>query len=415
MVTPVAAPPSSGAARVKHVKFRCLMVALTAVVSCLMVFNVVWLFTLLERDGPLLLPTPIWSRRSSPKAAADAEYHAYNPQQLLLQHEVHPQCDMRRPRRTVQDVQACFPTTTRSLPPDCRTIHDWPTVQRCLTGRYRNDTAVRHVHIVGERHSGTKFLTNELQACFPRHTRYSFRVHRDFVRSKHFFQPLLWAADLEASWVVVVVRDPVDWLAAMREKPYHSPAHVAGWNETSVVPLSWYDFLQRSWTLPNVDAWETHGENIPPNNQLCQDNFRRHEVVPCSYNASSGQLGDRWTRGFAPVYELQRDHSGQPFASIVQLRTEKLVNFVLEIPLVMSSSLAGLLIVRYEDVLQNGTRFVLDQLGDLLDVSTAQCRATPPQPNRGRRVVPADVRAYLRTHLDANVERLVGYDLNENG
>jgi hypothetical protein len=399
--------------------------------------------------------------------------------QALLQHQVTAQCpDGRRPR-SVADIQHCYPSNMlRTLPPNCAAndITDWRTVQRCLTGRFQSHntkengvtsttgtttttTTIRHVHIIGERHSGTKFLTATLQACFPRHsTRTTFRVHRDFIRSKHFFQPIsnfvvlplsshtkekVSAAGAAAggataagatfdqqqqhplaeSVVIVVVRHPVDWIAAMHAKPYHSPYHVAEFGNNGIVPLAWHDFVTRPWTLPNATttAWDTVpssatdtvDKDIINNNMAwCQDGFRYNEVVPCFYNETSGKVPTRFVRGFAPVYELQRDGSGRPFPSILDLRSEKLVNFALEIPLLMKD-LSGFMIVRYEDLLRNGTHFVVEQLREILNLpppAVAHCRPTPPQPDRlHARPVPLDFQAYVESHVDANVERLLGY------
>lgn len=378
------------------------------VVVCIMVFNIIWLLTILENDDRVAAN----KKKNEPLTSA-ADYAPLDYQALLLQ-EIQPHC---KRRRTLLDIQNCFPLQ-RKLPPHCHSIQDWNDVQRCLTGRFRDDTVVHHVHIVGERHSGTKFLTQELQDCFPRKTRYPFRVHRDFIRSKHFFQPILSGHDLRSSVVIVVVRDPVDWTAAMHEKPYHSPHHVAGWNETHAIPLDWRDFVQRPWTLSsNQDAtsWEGKPHHQQQQQSLddntCQYTFHRREVVPCEFNETSGKLADRWVRGFAPVYELQRDGSGRAFSSILELRTEKILNFVLELPIL--TDLSGFLIVRYEDMMRNGTNFVLEQLRQILGLDAeaiAKCHVVPPQPERmASRPVPPEFRQYIWDHLDTSMERLLGY------
>ena len=402
---PTAPPPSSGALAGKvNVKFRCLMVALTGVVACIMAFNVFWLASILE-EGDSHRHRNHRRRGHFSRTPADLDYQQLD-YEGILKHEVKPHCVR---RRTIQDIQSCFPWV-RKLPTDCQDIRDWSSVQRCLTGRFRPDSKVQHIHIVGERHSGTKFLTQELQACFPRKTRFPFRVHRDFIRSKHFFQPILAGHDLATSFIIVVVRDPVDWVAAMHEKPYHSPNHVAALNETAVVPLDWQDFVTRPWTLSGND-WEAKpaGNN---DEELCQDSFHRNEVVPCEYDEESGKIIDRWVRGFAPLYEMQRDGTGRPFSSILELRTEKILNFILELP--MLTDLSGFMIVRYEDLLRNGTQFVLDQLRDRLGLppsATAKCHVQTPQTDRlDQRRIPEDFRQYIRQHLDADMERLLGYD-----
>jgi hypothetical protein len=115
--------------------------------------------------------------------------------------------------------------------------------------------------------------------------------------------------------------------------------------------------------------------------------------------------------GFEPVYELRRDGSGKPFRHVLELRTEKLVNMVLELGLLLD--LAGLMIVRYEDILRNGTAFVIDDLRDILQLPThvkESCQPLPPQPNRlNGRPISEDFRRWIDTHLDRPVEHLLGY------
>lgn len=372
------------------IKFRCLMGALTILVVCVMTFNIFWLHTVLETQEKSVVS----------KSMGLSE---------MVLREVRAAEGCGR-RRTAQDVQKCFPPRiVRQLGSTCDEIQDWNDVQRCLNGRLNKDvTEIRHVHIVGERHSGTKFLTKELQTCFPRKTRFTFRVHRDFIRSKHFFQPIL-DQDLASSIIIVVVRNPVDWVAAMNEKPYHSPFHVKGFNGTQVIPMDWNDFVSQPWTMPRLPGWEAR--TIESDDTVCQEYFRHHEVIPCEYNQSSGLIAESIYRGFSPLYELQRDGSGRPFSSIIDLRTEKLVNFVLEIPLL--TNIGGFLVVRYEDILRKGTTFVLEKIQQMLKLpneAMTRCRPTPPQPDLLKaRQVDDEFRKYVLDHIDPKVEKLLDY------
>lgn len=381
-------------------KFRCLMGALTVLVVCVMTFNIFWLHTVIQtqQDGEGAHNGDLFG---SPNNHIDGE--------VIMAHEIKPFMEGCDRRKSLEDIQRCFPSEiVRKLSPDCQEIKDWEHLQDCLTGRFRNgNKAVRHVHIVGERHSGTKFLTSQLQKCFPRRTRFSFRVHRDFIRSKHFFQPIL-DQDLSQSIIVVIVRDPVDWVAAMREKPYHSPFHMKGFNDKAI-PLDWHDFVTRPWTMPRLPGWENRTDDSDP--KLCQDNFHREEVVPCEYNESSGLIPDNFFRGFYPLYEMQRDGSGRPFSSIIDLRNEKIVNFVLELP--MLTDVAGFMVVRYEDILLKGMDFVLKRLQKMLrlpDKAMNLCKNIPPQPDRLKaRAVADDFRKYIVEHMDSHLESLLGY------
>ena len=123
-----------------------------------------------------------------------------------------------------------------------------------------NHGNIDKISIVGERHSGTTFLTRYLKACFPSHS-----VNDHFVVGKHWFQPdpqyvvkatkrygkdglsptAIMDDDFAKSWweignskdiparnqfndtlVVAIFRNPYDWIEGMRRKPHHWPNHV---------------------------------------------------------------------------------------------------------------------------------------------------------------------------------------------
>jgi hypothetical protein len=339
--------------------------------------------------------------------------------------------------RTVEDIRRCYPNhLMRQLPKNCHKIETWSEIQRCVTGRFHPVTAqtppplsasaqnqtIYTVHIIGERNSGTKWVQQELQQCFPRNTVFNFKVHRDFIRSKHFFQPIR-PDDYSQSILLSVFRNPVDWVAAMREAPYHSPRHVAGFQTSSngssrVIPLPWKDFVETVWATKRTafDLQLIHEDRVEEttSGDVCREGFPLYEVVPCRYNMSTDnallQIPEARFRGYEPIYELRRDHTGRPFANILELRRDKIVNFALELPLLMK--LGGYSAVRYEDLLQQGTRFLLEEIASMfgMDELPASCRPTDPQPERiGKRQVPPDFRAYVQEHMDQATERLLGY------
>jgi hypothetical protein len=317
--------------------------------------------------------------------------------------------------KSFRDIQECYSDrgVKQFTDPQCQTIDTWTDVQHCLFGRY-NGTAheIREVHILGERNSGTKFLTASLQQCFPKSA--GIKVHRDFLRPKHFFQPLLRDRDFSHSLVVIVVRDPVEWMAAMRELPYHSPHHVAGFDpETGAVrPLPWRDFVAKPWTPSALDMTMEAAEG----NNECTYQFRPDQVRPCRLDNVTAQrppwnIPWRKWRGYAPVYELRR--GGQPYDHVLQLRADKLVHWILQLPLLLH--LGGFLVVRYEDILRQGNAVLLQQVQAILYPNATQslpehCAVLAPQPQRiGKRAIPDDFRAWIEQHLDATTERLVGY------
>jgi hypothetical protein len=325
-----------------------------------------------------------------------------------------------------EDIKACYPTDwLRTLPTGCDSITTWNDVQRCLTGRFTsfdgsNTTTttaaattapepIRVVHILGERHSGTKFITRELQNCFPKSSK-RIKVHRDFVVSKHFFQPIRRLQEsYRQSLVVVIVRNPAEWMEAMRAFPYSAPDHlhidpVTG----NTTPLPWKEFVSRPWTM-NVTTPEERQPNAKGN---CAQLFEPDQVVPCTYSEriKNSLPVDKW-RGLLPFYELRRDGSGQPFDHLLQLRAAKHVHWILQLPMLMK--IGGFLVVRYEDLLTRGTQFLVDQVASITgyhEIGDGKCQPSPPQPERiGKRSVPADFRQWINENVDVETERLLGY------
>ena len=341
---------------------------------------------------------------------------------------------------SLSSIQSCYPDAPLQQPwaeqdkhpnPACDThkllsnnppLINWNTLQNCLVGR-RNPHSHKQIippsqfqiHVIGERNSGTKWLQQEIAKCFPKET-VGVRCHRDFLRSKHFFQPPV-RGNYESHLVIAIVRDPLEWLAAMREKPYHMPYHMAGFDTSSkklpAIPLDWSTFLERAapWTFPGLSAQdqqvvETTGQHRA--NVLCVQAFSFDGVTPCIFHNTTIPRS-KW-RGHMPIYELQRDRSGHPFADLLKLRSDKILNFFLEIPLLMN--LGGYAAVRYEDLLRNGTQAFLEQVAAMMGMASLPeaCRPQMPHPERiGHRAVPPQVQQWVEDHLVLETEQLLGY------
>ncbi len=325
------------------------------------------------------------------------------------------------------DIQDCMPPQLRRpMSADCRNtmISTWDSVQKCLTGRFfaEDDTGNEEpfeIHIIGERHSGTKWITKELQHCYsnaPESAPYIKRIHRDFIRSKHFFQPLHYGGNFLRHIIVVIVRDPVDWVSAMNEMPYHSPAHVASIHNNEVTPLPWADFVSRPWTMPRPRSdrelfKRMVTDSMLRSERLCQSVFRYDDVVPCTLNSTLDELPGDMLRSMYPVYELKNDGSGTAYQNILELRADKIANHVLQLPLLFS--IGGFVLVRYEDLLEKGTQLLMEQVSQVVGMQGSlpqQCKPAGPQPERlGQRVVPKGLKEWIESNMDVHMERLLGY------
>jgi hypothetical protein len=149
--------------------------------------------------------------------------------------------------------------------------------------------------------------------------------------------------------------------------------------------------------------------------ETCLWRYSVLDAVPCVFDANATQypaIPDSLLRGYVPLYELRRDQSQRPFANLLELRAEKIVNFLIEVPLVYKD-LGGYVAVRYEDLVRDGTRPFLELVAGLLGLKNLPPDCTPmgPQPERlGRRNIPEDFRRWVVQHMDPDLEHLLGYN-----
>ena len=104
------------------------------------------------------------------------------------------------------------------------------------------------------------------------------------------------------------------------------------------------------------------------------------------------------------MYELNHDGSGNTYGSIVDLRRDKIKNFlgVRNYPAV-----AALLPVQYEYVVSRGTADLIEAIENVTGLY-AQCTPSPP-----RELVPKQLDAHfvkwMNNNVDWEVEEMVGY------
>ena len=316
-------------------------------------------------------------------------------------------------------------------------IRTWEGIQNCVNGprkyHHRSSTSPlekqeKHLHLIGERNSGTKFVIEEIKSCFPP-DRYNMKIHRDYLRPKHFFQPIDMATrsrSMENHYVVSIFRSPVEWVAAMIEKPYHSPSHVRFDESSQPMPLAWQDFVNRPWTLQHYNQtdhdWQDHILPQKRETRNCRYGFGFQEIIPCRWIGANSTIPKHFWRAYEPIYELRTDRTairapagggelrdGVPFDNIMQLRSEKIKNFLLEVPLI--HRVGGYHAVRYEDLLANGTRAMLEQVATILGLPGIpdSCNPQLPAPDRRRRKIPDGLRQWVEDNLILETERLLGY------
>jgi hypothetical protein len=349
-----------------------------------------------------------------------------------------------------QDIKQCRgrDLQIRTDDPSCReSIVSWDDVHKCVNQHNATSATtttiqqVVEIHLIGERNTGSKFVVNELKKCFPTQDFPNVRIHRDYTRPKHWFQRMetnivghsrTSSKSPRRSLVVATFRDPYDWVAAMIENPYHSPNHFNGFDEQwQPIPMSWQDFVSRPWSMQNRSQLDLEAFNSSTTTTgpiYCSKYaFEYHQVMPCilptttNLNASFDSIiPPTIEKAYFPLYELQRNVTrghptttrGVPFDNILQFRADKIVNFLLEVPLI-HRRLEGFLAVRYEDLILQGTQSMLEEVARMLglpDGLPSSCKPQEPQPWRFRkREIPKGLKQWIDEHLNHETERLLDY------
>jgi hypothetical protein len=191
-------------------------------------------------------------------------------------------------------------------------------------------------------------------------------------------------------------RDPYDWVEAMRERPHHAHQHIG---------MQWKDFVTTPWVGPRgaadimkMERAREEGLHIDQSN--CNVRYKFDEVIPCSKEDSTILDGF----GFY-MYELRHDESHRAYASIIELRSDKIRNF-LQIP--QMHGVKAFVPERYETLNMRGTAYILKQLEEVTGLK-ATCE---PMVGKGvvnhKRVDPSFME-WMNKYHDWDTEALIGY------
>ncbi|KAL9186933.1 hypothetical protein ACHAXT_010653 [Thalassiosira profunda] len=262
--------------------------------------------------------------------------------------------------------------------------------------------SIQSIHLIGERHSGTKWITSHLQQCFGD----QLPVFNRYTRWKHWFQKDDVDDDksqeegrnyhpTNSSLVVAMFRDPIDWVNSMRKKPYHSPVHYG---------LDWTEFVRKPWTMErgSADAELAWWGNT--NEAECLHRFSYNEVVPCSPMDRNMYNGTINGRVVGVTYELNHDGSGRPYDSILDLRRDKIQNFL---SVANFDGVKAFLPVQLEQLVSRGTRALIEEIETISGVKAA-CYPSPALAKPSKKLNASYVR-WMNEHVDWEVEKLVGY------
>jgi hypothetical protein len=217
------------------------------------------------------------------------------------------------------------------------------------------------IHLIAERHSGSKWITAHLTECFGRHmsgdSGGGVHIRTGLTRWKHWFQENNTGYVAKRVFVVTQFRHVYQWIMAMNHLPYHSPEHYN---------LTWHEFVTKKWDMPK------RGRDLLllPAETSCQVGFQPHQVNPCLEYAN--MLIGNSSMSVRPLYEMRNDGSGQPYDNILQLRSDKIKNFL---SIQHFDRVTGFAAVRLEDLVEQGTASLLKHIEQQRTQGKLQARA----------------------------------------
>merc|ERR1712194_127328 len=143
---------------------------------------------------------------------------------------------------------------------------------------------------------------------------------------------------------------PYLWIELMRRSPEYAPHHT---------DLSWLDFVTTPW-VPKDFISPIHSNII----KSCKYKFTSLDIIPCH--------DDNDNNNDNTFYELKIDHSGYPYNSIVELRSDKIKDFL---SLGNKNDNNIVIPIRNECFMDNTNRFnqLLYRLSKELDGIPSQC------------------------------------------
>mmetsp|Transcript_27838 Transcript_27838/g.43201 ORF Transcript_27838/g.43201 Transcript_27838/m.43201 type:complete len:341 (-) Transcript_27838:191-1213(-) len=264
-----------------------------------------------------------------------------------------------------------------------------------------NGDGVRRIALLGERNSGTNWMTEELTKCYPQ-----VEVTPDLTRWKHWFQEddSIRGVQHNNTLVIAEFRNVYDWLESMRLRPHNMPMHM---NQ------DWYTFVTTAWTMPRPER-DLNMSN--KTGSVCQSDFEYHQVISCvkgtvpskrHHSNSNWPPKSRQLRSeYEPIYEMRNDGSGLAYGSIIEMRADKIRN---HLSVADWDWVTAFTSVQYEKLLVEGTEFLLREIEELTGLK-AQCDPVPPQPERLSHYPKGPgFEEWVGEHVDWSAEHLIGY------
>jgi hypothetical protein len=234
-------------------------------------------------------------------------------------------------------------------------------------------------------------------------------VRKGLTRYKHWFQYENETKYPHDTLVLVQFRNPYDWLKSMEHVPHHSPAHLrtkrGATTDDHSASNDWKIFLTKPWTTERAGA-----DLLLFGNETCQEDFPYRDIVSCTidpFPLSHYNYTIRYSEN-QPFYEMRNDGSGLPYPNILEMRTDKIRNFL---SVSNYKGVADVWTMQYEYLVQAGTQHMLDRIEEWTGIAP-RCKAKEPQERTRKpsRMIKPDFAAHVRQHLNWTVEGWIGYE-----
>lgn len=238
-------------------------------------------------------------------------------------------------------------------------------------------------------------MYSHLSECF----NHTLKVKRELTRYKHWFQEPVYDRYPHDTLVIAQFRNPYDWLKAMQSTPHHMTEH----NQYRKDSM-WKKFLTKKWTMERVgtDRW-------PNQTKPCQQHFEWKDLISCQIYPMPKEdfvkkYGKTLYSSHQPFYEMRNDGSGKPYDNIMEMRTDKIRNFL---TVKDYEGVADQWIMQYEYLVTKGTKSMIDQIAEVTGVQP-KCKPYPAQ-QRKSRPIDKKMAEFIKQNLNWTVEAMIGY------
>ena len=233
-------------------------------------------------------------------------------------------------------------------------------------GRCRSERSTLTLLVLPTFLSGTQPSRSHISECF----NHTIPVLKTLTRYKHWFQYPDDSKYPHDTLVLAQFRNPYEWLKAMEHVPHHSPAHLrtnGASTDEKAANNDWKIFLTKPWTTNRTGA-----DLLLHGNETCQEDFKYRDIVSCVLEPIPHEAYNYTIRysEHQPFYEMRNDGSGLPYDSIMEMRTDKIRNFL---TVANYKGVADLWVLQYEYLVLKGTQHLLDRIEEWTGI-TAQVR-----------------------------------------